>query len=207
MRKFALVVVATMGVAMPLDFLTAQVLPPDRALSSVDYEVAATVLRAVYPTASNKPVMVATQVATFACNPPIDNGFSIGGCSGMRSADITPEGLMDEVRAAIPAISPELAKKLLDEGNAPVALTHALPVNVPQFLYGKGAAEKPSGQPELAFYMSRPAIAEDASHALIYVGIVSWRDQSQSLGRYFYLEKSNGHWVIKGQVVTWRLGT
>jgi len=113
---------------------------------------------------------------------------------------------MDEVRTAIPAITPELARKLLVEGNAPAALTHSLPVNVPQFLYGKGATEKPSAQPEMAFYMSRPAIDEDASHALIYVGIVSWRDQSQSLGRYFYLEKSDGHWAIKGQVVTWRLG-
>jgi hypothetical protein len=151
-------------------------------------------------------VLVATQTVTFACNPPIDTGFALGGCSGMRSANVTPEALVAEIRSAMPAVTDELSKGLLREGRVSSTLTHALPVQVPQFLYGKGVTGKPTGQPELAFYMSRPAISADSSRALIYVGVVSWRDQSQSMGRYVYLEKFAGQWAVKGEVVVWRLG-
>ncbi|GLQ93487.1 hypothetical protein [Dyella acidisoli] len=207
MRKLISGLAAVICLALPLHLLAAQESSKGTGLSQADYEVAATVLQAEYPAGSNKPVLVATQTATFDCNPPVDNGFAIGGCSGMRSADTTPEALVERLSSAMPSVTVELSKKMLHEGQVPSTLTHALPVNVPQFLYGKGVTEKPASQPEMAFYMSRPAIATDRGHALIYVGIVSWLDQSKSMGRYFYLEKSGGHWIIKGHVVTWQLGT
>jgi hypothetical protein len=175
-------------------------------LSQVDYEVAASVLQAEYPAGSSKPVLVAAQTATFACNPPVDIGFALGGCSGMRSANVTAEALMAELRSAMPTVAEELFKGLLHEGRASSTLTHTLPVHVSQYLYGNGITEKPTGQPEMAFYMSRPAISADGSRALIYVGVVSWRDQSRSMGRYVYLEKSGGQWAVREQVVIWRLG-
>lgn len=205
MRNLAIFLAATICFAVPLQPLVAQELSTGLELSPADYEVAAAVLRAEYPPESKKSVLVATQTATFDCNPPVDNGFAIGGCSGMRPADMSPEALMEGVRGAIPSITPELSKQLLQVGKASATLTHVLPISVPQFLYGKGVTEKPSGQPEMAFYMSRAAIAKDGSHALIYVGTVSWRDQRKSLGRYFYLDKTDGDWAIKGQFVTWQL--
>lgn len=206
MRNLAFGLVVAICVAAPLQPLVAQEPSTGLELSPADYEVAAAVLGAEYPPEGNKPVMVATQTATFDCNPPVDNGFAIGGCSGMRSADISPEAVIRNVRAAIPSIAPELSRQLLQVGKASATLAHKLPTSVPQFLYGKGVTEKPSRQPEMAFYMSRPAIAKDGAHALIYVGTVSWRDQSKSLGRYFYLEKTDDQWAIKGQFVIWQLG-
>jgi len=176
------------------------------SLTQNDYEIAAAVLKDVYPVGAKSPVMIATQVATFACNPPIDNGFSMGGCSGMRAASVEPEQLAVTLRAAMPAVTSELAENLVREGQLPATLTRTLPIRINQFLYGKGAPQSHPETPEMAFYMSRPAISAAGSKALVYVGIVSWKDQAQSQGRYFYLERSAHGWGVKDQVVIWRMG-
>jgi hypothetical protein len=98
-------------------------------LGQDDYEVAAAVLKYVYPKGATDSVMLATKTATFACNPPVDNGFDIGGCSGMRAANVEPEGVMYSVRAAMPAVPAELASRLVQrrgELERPIAVARPL---------------------------------------------------------------------------------
>jgi len=176
-------------------------------LGQDDYEIAATVLKYVYPKGAKDSVMIAPHLATFACNPPVDNGFSMGGCSGMRTADVEPDDVMYSVRAAMPAVTAELASRLVQKGKETATLTHTFPVPIEQFLAGPDKTPSNGLNPELAFYMSRAAVADSGSKALIYVGVVSWRDQSQSQGRYFYLEKSKHGWSVKDTFVLWTFGS
>jgi len=178
-------------------------------LGQDDYEIAAAVLKYVYPKGATGSVMIASKTATFACNPPVDNGFDIGGCSGMRSANVEPEDVMYSVRASIPGVPAALAERLIQVGKDTATLTHAVPVPVKQFLAGPDKTPSDGLNPEMAFYMSRAAVADSGSgsKALIYVGVVSWKDQSQSQGRYFYLEKSKRGWLVKDKFVIWTFGS
>ncbi|QWT21092.1 hypothetical protein KPL74_03540 [Bacillus sp. NP157] len=174
-------------------------------LSADAYAVAAAVLRDTYPSDAKKIVLLGTRTATFACNPSADIGFDVGGCSGMRVASATADEVMDAVQAQLPTVAGELRQKLMREVAVSSPIDQALPTDVPQYVAAAPGGKKTSGDPEFAFYMSRPAISADGKRALIYVGIVRWNANLEgSEGRYVYLEKGKA-WTVKGSARVWRM--
>jgi hypothetical protein len=197
-----------LSLGLPFGRLRAQQ-PPARTLrmSRDEYAVLGAVLERVHMRSSKQWVLVASSTATFACNPPVENGASLGGCSGMRIADESPEQRLSSVRSAIPKVSAQLAADFLMKNQQSVILSRALPASVRQWLWmpGTNGASPFAGDQELAFYPSRVGFNAAHTEALAYCGVMHQTDISKSVGRYFYLKEARGHWVIVGQTDVWAL--
>ena len=181
--------------------------PAASRLSDTEYAVLAAVLGQESKSLSSGWVMLAPLTATFECNPPAHNGLSFGPCGGMRTQDQTPEEVLRRVQAAIPLVSSELTADLLRKGQQSDPITRTLPIPVKQFVVDLSGASKPpyKGNPALAFYPSRVGLNSEGNRALVYVGVISWADAAQSVGKFLYLEKTDSRWTIKGDLKVWSL--
>jgi hypothetical protein len=181
---------------------------PKSTLDPDELAVMAVVLDAVYPKEAKGWVLLSARTATFECNPPANTGLNIGGCSGMRTPNQSPEEYLSLVRKAIPSVSDELADDLISKSQRSAVLSRIFDVPIRQCLYAPGEAFDSgfSGNPEFAAYFSR--VAFDAQHykAFLYLGMVNWSDQSKSMGQYLYLEKNSASWAIKSHAKIWDFG-
>lgn len=156
------------------------------SLGQDEIAVMAAVLDAAYAGTTYGWVMVARRTATFACNPPENNGLTIGGCNGMRFASESAEQRLNAVRKAIPEISKALATDLLEKSQHPVVITKSLPCAVPQSLWSPGDELRPERllNPVFAAYFSRVGFNPRHTQALVYLATINWMDSSRSVGQY-----------------------
>jgi hypothetical protein len=199
--------VLLLSLGLPLGRLVAQRGSPAHAMSRDEYDVLGAVLGSVHARNSNGWILVGSRTATFACNPPVDNGGSVGGCSGMRVATESPEQALRAVRSAIPNVSAELAANFLKQNQQSVTLSRTLPGGVKQWFWAPGtkAGSPFPGDQELAFYPSRAGFNSSHTEALVYCGVTHQTDASKSVGRYFYLKHDHGEWVIEAHTDVWSL--
>ncbi|MGN6481284.1 hypothetical protein [Luteibacter sp.] len=185
-------VAASAFVAAPMAYVT-----PGNAISADGYAVAAAVLRSAYPAEATKIVLLGTHTATFACNPAADVGIVIGGCSGMSRVDVAQDDLLDWIQGQLPGVDDELRQRLVAEAQVSSVIDRRLPTDIPQYAPAAPGNAPVTGDPEFAFYMSRPAISRDGKRALIYVGLIFWKNHTVgSHGSYYYLEKRE-QWTVK----------
>lgn len=203
----AVFVWASLSLAPELPYATAQGVPGSpEAPSTEEIAVMGAALEAAYARVTPGWVLVAARTATFECNPPANIGIDVGGCSGMRLADETPEARLTAVRDAIPGISADLAADLLSKSKQSGLLTDALPARVKQVLWAPDLAADfrgNQGDPTFAAYFSRPGFDSTRSRALIYLGTINWTDRSKSMGQYLYLQKERGAWAVTAHAKVW----
>jgi len=182
---------------------------PASELDSDEIAVMAVVLDAAYAHATPGWVMVATRTATFKCNPPSNIGLDVGGCDGMRDVTETAEERLAKVRKEIPGVPTDSVADLIRKSQESTILPGPLPVPVKQVMHSpdKRTDWKFGRNPSFAAYFSRVGFDSVRARALIYLGTISWTDQSKSMGQYLYLEKQEGAWTIKDHVRVWELIT
>jgi hypothetical protein len=181
--------------------------PAASPVSDTEYEVLGAVLAQELNSPSPGWVMLAPLTATFECNPPAHNGLSFGACGGMRTEAQTPEEVLRRVQAEIPSVSSDLTADLLRKSQQSVPITKTLPISVKQFVVDLSGHTKPpyQGNPDVAFYPSRVGLNAEGNRALAYVGVITWADAARSVGKFLYLEKTDGHWTAKGNLRVWSL--
>jgi hypothetical protein len=201
--RFHAVAILLIGIAFVGSNASAAALSGD----GLDYEEVAAISAISAELARGDPgwFMVSAQSSTFQCNPPADTGFNIGGCSGMRTAGQDPKDVLSAVRAAIPAVTPDMASDLFRKSQKSARLPSKLPTELSHVINAPDA-KLPPGAPSFAVYPSRVGFNETRDKALVYLGVVHWTNKFKSLGHYLYLEKVNGSWTEKGRYRVWDFG-
>ena len=156
--------------------------------------VMAVILDAAYAHATPGWVWIIGRTATFECNSSANVIISIGGCSGMRLSAETPDERLAWVRERMPQVSPEVTSDLLKKSQQSMPLSRPLPAPVRQTVWIPGMKQDfgSDGNPTFAAYFSRVGFDPTRTSGLVYLGTMSWTDQSKSVGQYLYLEKGEG---------------
>jgi hypothetical protein len=183
--------------------------PNTVSLEDDEYLVLAAVIKEIHLPGNHRWFMLTDRTVTFSCESRIQTGFGLGDCSGMRTRAQTPTDVLKWVQSIIPSIPSALIRSFESRGGQNARIEKELPLQFKQVIWGPTCGRtipKDLGSPDFIAYPSRAAFTAERDSALIYVGVVSWSNISQSFGEYVFLAKKGKEWIVKGRARLWQLG-
>jgi hypothetical protein len=175
-------------------------------LSSDEYSVYAAAINFFLRAGIASHPLVADHTSTFACDSGC-NGSQTGGCNGLRSKSETPSARLAKVQGDLPSLDSSAIRDFEVKNQACSEIAPRIPIKNKYVLFSPSHL---SGLPEDwkfqdYFYFSRVGMDSKRNQALVYIGFMSGTDGSDSGGRYFLFEKTDGSWSRKGTSAVWQL--
>lgn len=148
--------------------------------------------------------LVADQTSTFACGKASCNGFSIGGCNGLRNADEDESQRMTIVMRDIPDLRADQVNEFEALNQKCASIDRKIPSHSNYRMFSDHNISA-SWRYSSLVYFSRVAFNEKRTAALVNVAVMSATDAHESGGKYLFLAKKDGKWVIAESSAVWML--
>jgi hypothetical protein len=177
---------------------------PPAAVTSEELAVYAVVLDSLPGLGKGTRVLIADSTSTFACDQTICNGFSMGGCNGLRGAGESPTERLAIVKRDLPDIGAGTISSFQERNQRCVAIHDQIPT-ASDYRYLNDPDIPNNWKNAYIAYFSRVGFNAEHSQALINVVLFSATDAKLSGGRYLMLQMVDGKWVLGGTSAVWAL--
>jgi hypothetical protein len=148
--------------------------------------------------------LIADTTSTFACATTICNGFSMGGCNGLRTANETPSERLATVKRDIPDLQADTVSSFEQQNQKCISVRHDIPTTAGYHLFNDADIPK-TWKYSFLVYFSRVGFNPQHTQALVNVGRMSATNAKDSGGEYLILNKKSGKWVLGEGSPVWEL--
>jgi hypothetical protein len=197
---FAVCVLGFISVAA----VPAQQVSPANAGQSDAINVYAAFLNTYPGLGQGSRLLIADKTLTFVCGSEGDNGFSMGGCNGLRSNDESPSDRMAIVKRDLPELNASTVLAFVSLNEHSVTIHERIPA-LPTYYYFSDSDLPKGWKYTHLVYFSSVGFNPEHTQALLNVGIFSATDQRDSKGAYFILTKQSGKWVLGASSAIWQM--
>jgi len=173
-------------------------------VTSDEMVVYAAVLHSLEKLGESSHFLIAESTSTFACNESTCNGFAMGGCNGLRTANETPSARLTIVKRDLQELQGDTAASFEERNRVCASIRGAIPTEA-DYRYLSDPGIPPEWKDKYLVYFSRVGFNPDQTQALVDISLVSWTDGTKSGGMYIVLNKVGGKWVPAGSSAVWRL--
>jgi hypothetical protein len=178
--------------------------PASETVSPDEMLVYAAILDSQSRINANGHFLIADKTSTFSCGEPTGNGFSIGGCNGLRDTSETPSDRMVIVARDLPELQKDTLREFANANQQYALITHKIPSSADYYLFNDREMPK-DWKYSFLLYLSRVGFNREHTEALVNVGLFSYADSSLSEGHYLALRKLAGKWTLGGTSAVWKL--
>ncbi len=149
-------------------------------------------------------ILIAESTSTFACGGTICNGFSMGGCNGLRLAGESPAQQLQIVKRDIPLLRLETLDSFEKRNQQCASIRGPIPTSA-DYRYLNDPGIPKDWKYTYLVYVSRVGFNADRAQALVDLSTFSAADGTKSGGAYVSLSKLSGKWEVGGTSAVWRL--
>jgi hypothetical protein len=201
--RWVLVVLAVLGpISLGVMYAQQATLPPAVATED-ELAVYAAVLDSPTLGSTSRP-LIADTTSTFACATTICNGFSMGGCNGLRTANETPSERLTIVKRDIPELQADTVSSFEQQNQKCTSVGHDIPTAIGYHLFSDSDIPK-EWHYSFLVYFSRVGFNAQHTQALVNVGLMSATNAKESNGEYLILNKKSGKWALSDSSAVWEL--
>lgn len=173
-------------------------------LTSDELAVYAAVLDSSQGLGKGSRVLIADSTSTFACDATICNGFSMGGCNGLRGAGESPAERLAIVKRDLPGLGADTITSF-EGSNQQCASIHDRIPTAADYHYLNDPDIPKDWNYAFIVYFSRVGFNAEHTQALVSVSLFSAANAKDSGGKYLILSKIGGKWVPGGASAVWEL--
>jgi len=148
--------------------------------------------------------LIANSTSTFSCDKEICNGFLIGHCNGMRGEGETVSDRISYVKRDIPELQEKTISNFVIQNQKCARISTKIPTAANYHLFNDPQIPKDWHYSYLV-YFSRVGFNPEHTQALLYIGLASATDASNSQGFHFVLTKVTGKWVLGKGSIVWQM--
>jgi len=192
-----------LGTICYLPLVNAQIPGTRTEVPSNELAVYGAVLDSLQRLGKTTHFLVAEATSTFACGANTCNGFSMGGCNGLKASAETPTERLVIVKRDLPSLKESTITSFEEKNRQCSSIGGVIPT-VANYRYLHDDVP-PGWKDKYLVYFSRVGFSTDRSQALVNISIISWTDGTKSGGMYILLNKVGDRWMPGGSSAVWQL--